>query len=262
MSKRVSRLFMIAAVCFLFGEYAFSQTQQATEQPKLATRLMHVNHVSAEAVAQALMPFTKYNLAAVAANEKLGTITISGSPETVAAMESMIRELDVPPPEPPPLRSVEITADLILALNDKLREEPAPARLESVLKQLRANFSYKSYQLIDSIVLRNKEGRTGATNGSASYPGTDKEARYRLVFRCFTTGDKTNKTVRLDNLSLSLDIPSGLEEAATKTGQSGYRTVAFDTNLELREGQQVVVGKTGVGNGSAMIAVISVKIIE
>jgi hypothetical protein len=87
------------------------------------------------------------------------------------------------------------------------------------------------------------------------------EFKRSIAFDSRLTGDAKNRAVRFDRLSLALDVPVKPDENA-KAGPGPYRSVTFDTELEVREGQLVVVGKSGAGNGTAIIAVMSVQIIE
>jgi len=145
-------------------------------------------------------------------------------------------------------------ADLILASEEKQVEPPIPARLEPSLKQ--PNFSYKTYQLLDTVMLGGLLGGEASSNGSAIYPGTDKEARTYVSYKSAVRG----QSIYLDELRIGLEVPVVREEPGGKNSQTSYRQVGFNTNVEMSEGQQMVVGKAGLGSGWALIAVISVKI--
>jgi len=265
MSNRGVRIATMAAMLLWCAAFGLAYSQQAQNPaplpaPKPVTRIVHVNHVLPRYIAEALSPFTKYELATVVANDMLHTITLSGAPETVSAIEAAIRDLDVAPPAPPPARNIVLTADLILASEEKQAETPIPARLEPSLKQLRANFSYKTYHLLDTMMLGGVEGREASSNGSAILPGTDKEMRIAVSYDNVVRGDQESKSVYLRQLKIGLEVPVVREEPGGKGPQTVYRSVGFNTNLEVSEGQQMVVGKAGLGSGWALIAVISVKI--
>ncbi len=258
----------IAVLLIIWEASSSAQTKQPSESgdaQKPVYRVVHLNYARWDAIAQALTPFTKYGLAEVSGSDELRAVTISGNEETVNAMESMIGELDVPPPEPPALAVIEITVDFISAQSDERqktgeREEPFPARLVPVVKELGYNFHYRNFQLMDSIVLLNTEQQGGSSNGSFGFAGVPVD--YRMTFaKSSLIGDK-NKTVRFNDLKMSLKYPYRVkDDAQGGKVHTENRETSFDTNLDVRPGQQMVFGKSGAMD-MAIIAVISVRIIS
>jgi type II secretory pathway component GspD/PulD (secretin) len=264
--KKVS-LSLILALSLLICEASYSQTKQPAESvaaPRPVFRVVHLYNVNAEAVAQALIPFTKYNLAIVSPSAELRAITLSGSEETVNAMESMIGELDVPPPEPMAPAIFEITVDFIYLTSGASQKpedqrEPIPDRLNAVVRELSYNFHYRNYQLMDSIVLVNTEQQGGSSSGSTGFSGVPVE--YRMTFAKSSLIEDKYKTVRLSDLKMSLKYQYYVkDDAQGGKGHAENRETSFNTNLDVRPGQQMVFGKSGF-MGNAIIAVISVKII-
>jgi type II secretory pathway component GspD/PulD (secretin) len=267
MKKYLLRLVMALSL-LIWSASSFSQTKQKSDlvvAPQPVFRVVHLYNVSPEAVAQALIPFTKYNLAIVSPSAELRSITISGSEETVNAMESMISELDVPPPEPTEPAIFEITIDFLYLTSDASQKpddqlETFPNRLYAVVKELSYNFHYRNYQLMDSIVLLNTEQQGGSSSGSTGISGVPVE--YRIAFaKSSLIGDK-NKTVRLSDLKMSLKYQFyAKDDAQSGKGHTENRESNFTTNLDVRPGQQMVFGKSGF-MGNAIVAVISVKIVR
>jgi hypothetical protein len=257
----------IIVLILVWTASSFPQVKQHpndTSARKQTIRLVHLQYVNPETVAQALTPFTKYDLATVIPNFLLKTITISGSAETVAAIEAMIHELDVAPPAPRALPIFEITVDFIWATSGYVSQKqlPVPARLDQVVKELRTNFQYQNYQLMDSIVLTNTEQQGGFSNGSTGYVNSDVPVEYRLTFEKSSMIGDSNKTVRLHDLKISFKYGYEVtDDPESGKGHTEYAETGFGgTNLDVRPGQQLVFGKSGV-MGRAIIAVISVKVI-
>jgi len=132
--------------------------------------------------------------------------------------------------------------------------DDVPQDLASTVTQLHSVFAYKSYRLSESFVLR---GRSGSASTEGVLPGVG--LRYRFgYFRLRLSGDAP-RTVQLDSLSLELSKPSG-----TKDGKQQYETVAkINTDLDMRDGQKTVVGKSSINaNGDALILVIVPRLVE
>jgi hypothetical protein len=233
---------------------------QELKQGDTVTKVIKIQYVNPDDLAQALQPFrTMTARDAVIANRGLKTVTLSGNADVVAAMEQIVRQLDVAPKAP---RDIETTAYLLVASDAAGPDRSMPAQLEPVLKQLRSTFSYKSYQLLDTIVLRSSEKDSVSTTGVVSLPGEPtKGVMYNFGYS--TAGpEEAGDTVRFDKLSLNLNFPVETIGSDGKPRSYDERR-GFSTSLDLRIGQMAVVGKMNfeVGNNS-LITVITAKIVN
>jgi hypothetical protein len=156
--------------------------------------------------------------------------------------------------QPAPVTNVEFTVYLISGSGQGTTDE-VPKDLESTVKQLHGVFAYKSYKLSESFILR---GGTGMASTEGVLPGVG--LRYRFgYFRLRLSGDPP-RAVQLEALYLELTKPNG----QFKDGKQQYETVAkINTNLDMRDGQKIVVGKSSINTGGdALILVIVPKVIE
>jgi hypothetical protein len=173
------------------------------------------------------------------------TLTLSGTPEIVAAMEAVVRKLDV---APPPEKSVEITAYLLMTSDGNPLPQSLPAQLEPVMKQLRTTFSYKYYELLDTIVLRNRIGPSGESSEEISVTGSPGLKKVPCALRYNNSQlihDDKGDVLKLSGLRLTLG------------------TGGFSTFLDLRVGQMVVVGKASFdASNNALIAILSAKVVD
>jgi hypothetical protein len=179
----------------------------------------------------------------VRADPTLRVIAVSGDVGSVNAIEEAIKRMDVPPA---PVRNVELTLYLLYASAQEVPGASVPADLESTVRALRGEFPYKSYRLLDSNILRARDGERVQASG------TLPAGRGTYDFQYFkgTISGQTPRILRIDNLSLTVTLDGRAQ---------------ITTNLDAREGQKTVVGKTNVGGSAedaAVFLVISPKIIE
>jgi len=154
----------------------------------------------------------------------------------------------------PASTNVEFTVYLISGSAQGTADE-VPKDLESTVRQLHSVFAYKSYKLSESFILRGGAGMA-STEGVIPVVGL----RYRFgYFRFRLLGDPP-RAVQLEALYLELTRPT----VGLKDGKQIYETVAkINTNLDMRDGQKIVVGKSSLNiGGDALILVIVPRVIE
>jgi hypothetical protein len=201
----------------------------------------------------------------------------SDSEDTMKAIEEAIKRYDVPRGASSGSRNIEMTIYLLMAGKDVKAGDAVPADLDPVVRQLRSVFGYKDFELLDTAVLRNREGQRGAASGvltvdvpnlDAAFPPTSSyDVGYANA--TVTAGEKGN-VIRLDDFRLDAKIPYAVA-APAKKGEGGtpYITnyqlinVGFRTNLDVHDGQKVVVGKSKVDTlGRALIVVLTAKAVD
>jgi len=187
-------------------------------------------------------------------DSSLRVMVLSGRPEAVADAEEAIKKLDVAPkPEP----NAELTVYLLSGSSQESVEgsEP-PADLASTVKQLRGLFTYKSYRMVESFVLRGRNGSHADTSGilpGSGYP-------YFFRYNSATVNAGSPASVHIDGMSFSVQIPSGRRD---KNGEPGISNIGVNTDLDAQVGQKIVVGKSSINDrNDAMIVVVSAKVIE
>jgi len=160
--------------------------------------------------------------------------------------------------QPPANTNVELTVYLISGSTQGTADE-VPPDLEPTMKQLHSVFAYKSYKLSESFMLRGRLRAGASAQGMIpGNAGLRYEFRYAFV-------------------EASTDVPpvfriSGLKIILTKSGS--YRRdndgksipdvlASISTDLDIREGQKTVVGKSSVtATGDALILVIVPKLVQ
>ncbi|HEX3681233.1 MAG TPA: secretin N-terminal domain-containing protein [Bryobacteraceae bacterium] len=211
------------------------------------TKVIHVRYARAEALKEVL----NNGGASVLANNGLKAVVIRGSPSFVAATEQAVKELDVPLPYEL-ARDVELTVYVLGASPQAAPEDRSIADIEPVIRQLKAVFPYGGYQLLDSMMIRSREGRRSLSDGVLKSFSRGQLHPNPYHIRC-NLGDRndggSDRTIRLDSFSFSTQVPDA--------------DVSVDANFDIQNGQKVVVGSTNIdGGNSALFVVVSAKFVQ
>ncbi len=231
---------------------AWAQEKKADEPVRFTQKIIEVHHVNVNALAE----LVRIPGVSVKADGNMRVLVVAGPPDAVSAIEEMAKKLDVAPPPPPPHPNIEITAYLVSGTTQDRIGDAVPQELGSTAKQLHAVFPYKSYRLLESFVLRGRDGLQGSTSGVL--PGTNSSYDFR--YNAATVSDGTPRVVHIDRLQLRVNTPTG---ARDKDGRLDYRNVGLDTNIDAGEGQKIVVGKSNInGSDEALILIVTAKVVE
>jgi hypothetical protein len=225
------------------------------------TRLYHVKNVDPFVLGEALSPFVRNSGVIVVPSRELKTLTISGNPAVLDAIESMIRELDVAPPQ---TETIEFTAYLLAASAAGSGDQKLPGALAPVMKQLYATFQYRSYRLLDTVLIRNLAGRSGSSTGVVEMPElAGQNGNYSLRYASADiTRDSKGTVIHIRDLQMMLHAPK-LTKAADGSSLTTFQDAGFSTSIDAKEGQMVVVGKTSYETGDkALIAILTAKVID
>jgi hypothetical protein len=164
----------------------------------------------------------------------LRALSVSASPAVVAAIEETLKRLDVPPP---PMKNVEITAYVLecVASGDA---GTVPQDLQDAVVQLERTFHYSGCAL----------ARTVYTRASASgHIHSFKEAAPGLF--------SLRALIEVDEPSVVRFRSLGLENGAPNQGGS------FSGDVEVRDGQKVVLGRFGTASGKDQIVVLTAHVL-
>jgi hypothetical protein len=176
---------------------------------------------------------------------------VSAPPAVMAAIEETIKRLDVPKPSP---RNIELTGDILEALPTPAEPTSLPSELQGVVAQLKRTFGFAAYRLADTLFVRAREEQGLETNGTSAndFVGLGR-LNYSLSVRtAFVTAAEGGAVVHLDGMSFAASNP-----------KLGRGRVGVSGDIDIRVGQRVVVGNTGLGtSGNAIILVLSAKVVD
>lgn len=229
--------------------------QQDAPQPDSVVKVFQIKYADVNQLARI---FTAFGVP-VQANEANKAIAVRGPKEIVAAIEESIKRFDVPPP---PVKNLEFTVYLL-----ESSAQPGgklPQTLDPVIKQLKTTFpNYRGYQLLETLVTRNREGGGSDVSGTLPPVIKDVPADSTYLFRinkAVISQDDKGTTIRINGLKLALRVPV---KAGGSQTQFTFRDVGITTDIDVRAGQQVVVGKANMVNSDdALFMVLTVKIAE
>jgi len=242
-------LIIVVAVSFLGFHRAQAQNPPPAQDKSanIITRSVDVKNADVGRISEILYAIAKATGTTMAPDQANKLIVLSGNPDRIAELESLIRRMDVPSAPSQDL-SVELTAYMLIAGETTSVGQPIPAQLEPALKQLRSTFTYKSYQLLDTLWMRNRVGKKAETSGSFGLPELEGRGRPSgYSFSCtisHVTHDTKGDIIHLDSVYI----------------MSSGGTIS--TNIDIRPGQMVVVGKTSFAGNQALIAVLAAKIVD
>jgi hypothetical protein len=184
-----------------------------------------------------------------AGEPNLNAISVRGPEKTLAYVDELIKRFDVPGNAP---KNVDLTVYVVVGSADG--EENVPAALRGVIEQLRSVMTYKAYRVLDTIIARGAEGSDMRTSGSITkLADTDRtQATYEFQVRARVAGGGADEIIHLENLRFNTQV-------VTADGQPQSLNIA--TTLDVKKGQQVVVGKATVRD-RAVILVLSGKVVD
>lgn len=184
-------------------------------------------------------------------------VILTGPKEAVTGFEEVVKQLDVIK------KDVETTIYMIVAAPQSASAAALPRELDPVVAQLRTVFSYKGFKLLDTFVLRSRDGQGAETSGFVPSPeANSQKITYQLRYQRIgvQSADGGSHLIRFDSLRFSLRVPV----PTTKDGNFSFVDASINTDVDVPEGKKVVVGKTSAVEGpdSALFLVISAKVVD
>jgi hypothetical protein len=176
-----------------------------------------------------------------------------------AAALAAAQDKQAQPPTPP---NVELTVYLLSGATVATGTDDVPQDLASTVRQLHGVFTYKSYKLAESFVLRGRSSSPRELGVGAQTQGIlpGSGLHYLFEYRKVDVSAEKPRMVHIDGLQINLSTPP----IYNKEGKQRSDIVAsISTGLDLADGQKTVVGKSSINNaGDALILVIVPKVIE
>jgi len=235
-------LFVFMAAAALVAQDVVPPPAETKPRPAVEQRIFQLKYADARDVAAVLGVFGY----AINANRDLHVIAVSAPANAMTALEDAIRRLDVPAASP---KDIELTVYMVVASEQSASGETLPSDLQPVTAEVRKIFPYKSFRLLDSILLRTQAGNRAVANGVIRQPNEGKTPYSFTVQPNAVTEDPKGRLIRLDNLRLNLHVPGGDDAGIL-------------TEITVREGQRVVVGKSNMGPDQALILVVTAKVTD
>lgn len=239
--KKHAVILAFCAAC-LFTQPARAQSNDYIK------RIFALKYADPRQVSQVISIFAKSGMP----NYELRSLAVEATASSMQAIEDAIKKLDVAPDQ----RNVELTVYYLTAGNrEATAGNPVPAELSSVTAQLQKAFAYKQYRLLESIVIRTRSMQPSeASSALAGRP----PAIAQLKIRAGAIG--ADGVIHIDQLNAGIRFPIVSNDGK---GSVSYNEVGVNTAVDVREGQKVVVGKSGMqGPDEALFLVLTAKVLQ
>jgi hypothetical protein len=239
----------------LLAPFAVAQEQKkADEKPPapLVQRLFVLKYADPNQIGDLLKVFTGN----VTPNPSMHALAVSATPAAMTAIEDAIKRLDVPSAAP---QNVELTVYMVVGGSESANQGAIPKELDGVVAQLKNAFSYKTYRLLDVLTMRTRTGQSVSTNssggsvqvGSLSHP-------FLTQFQIRSVSVGPEGAIRIDGLRANNQMP------VSDGNGSGfmYRDLGINADLDIKEGQKVVVGKISMNPNEALFLVLTARVAQ
>jgi hypothetical protein len=191
-------------------------------------------------------------------NASMHVLAVSATPGAMTAIEDAIKRLDVPSAAP---QNVDLTAYMLVGGSESASQGALPKDLDSVVAQLKNAFAYKSYRLLDVLTIRTRTGQqinTNSSGGAVQIGNTSQPIITRFIIKSVGVGPEG--AIRIDGLQVDNRVP-----VATGPGPSpgfSYQDQGMNADLDIKEGQKVVVGKISMNPNEAMFLVLTARVAQ
>ncbi len=241
--------------------------QKQVEQSARVSHIFEIKNADVNQLAKVLRIFTPN----ISPNSQLGAIGVQAPEKSMPAIEDAINRFDVPPAPPPPAKNIQLIAYLVEA-SEEAREggKDASEVLGPVVNELQKVFGYRDFRLLDTLMLRCRDGNGARVNGYLPSSDEGNPIDYSFIIGAAqVTSDTAPHTVRIDGLQLSasasvqLGPPTGTDITAFAVGQTQRRSFGLFSDIDVKEGQKVVVGKADFDSSpNAIFAVVTVRVVD
>lgn len=207
----------------------------------------------------------------IQANRTLGAVVVKGRAPAVADVERTIQELESIA-NAGGGKNIEVVFYLLTgAMQSSSANSEGIEILAPVVKQLRAIFPFKNYQLLSTILMRSGQNSPSSSSGILNSPGEGREggppSSYTISYDSATVSSDNPPMIHLRNLGFRGKVSyvtaafANAEGKATTT-QYSQMDIHIQTNVDLHEDQKVVVGTSNIEpQGTTLFLVVSAKLV-
>jgi hypothetical protein len=243
----------------LLAVAAMAQQETKAEKPpkQVVQKLFVLKYADPGQLRELLRVFD----ATVSQSGELHALTVSAPPDAMRAIEEAIQKLDVPSATP---KDVEMTVFLLVATDSAAGPAGAaiPKDIDSVVTQLKNTFPFKSYGLLDVIDFRTRTGQmVRATSSGGSLPMGNKPVSVITQISINSIAQQSDgSTLRVERLNAQIRVPSVTETAGSDVKYQ-YIDLQMQTDLDIKDGQKVVVGRLSLTHDQALFLVMMGKVL-
>jgi hypothetical protein len=259
---------MKRVIALLFVLALAAGAQENTEKVWLQ-KVFDVKYADPQGLAKLVAGVMQSNTTRIRENVELRAISVGTYlPADMRAAEELIKRFDVPRAAPAVGSSdIELTFYILTAAHQGAAGEALPADLDSVARQLKNAFGYTDIRLLESGLLRAAEKRFALINGritspNSKFPGVSGGYTFSVKAIGVGPGQK-GRVLHLDELHFVMNVPERMLKDKDGQPYVGHAHIELRSDLDIREGQKIVVGKTKAeGMDGAVFLVLTARVVD
>jgi hypothetical protein len=255
MKQALVVLMAVFAGAGLWAQEQKTDKPEAVEAARAQQSVIRIYQVNPDSIDRISKTLSSLFLGSAQVNSQANVLIVRTTADLAPAIDTIVEKLKTAPPP----KNIEMTFYILQGSRDPAVDgTPLPQELEPVVKQLKATFAYQGFRLLDTALMRGRSGQRADLQGVASIE-KDSSSLYSIRATWATSSEAKPQIIRIDDLRLNIRVP--VHSRPNSTGE--YWDTGFTANLDFKEGQKVVVGKSGIEGGqSALIVVATGKVID
>lgn len=246
----MKRIFLLSSILMILAGAGFAQGErerirrifEPKEMPQYAFKNL------AHLLSQVGHPDTQ-----VVSDDVLRVIVVEGPVSKVDLLEQLTKRFNVAPPGANREGDFELTVQIIQASpGEQGNGDKMTADLQAVVKQVSGILNYKSFRLLDTVIIH---GRSGAYSNFGGI----------LPVGAASNPTPINFAITVENPSITGGKPLAVAVRQFKFAGSipTVGQVQIQTGVEAPEGKKIVLGKVTMDTqGNSLLLVLSAKVME
>jgi hypothetical protein len=210
------------------------------------TKLVRLKYADPQALRQVISQFGVN----VVPESGMKVMTLEGFPHNISAAEAAIAQLDVAP------KNIELVVHFVVGSDQAaITGSPVPPDIRDVISQLKNTFTFKEYRMLDVLTIRTRAGSRADTTGILDARQNPPRLTTFSIFNATVSED--GGTIRIDRMHAGVRIP-----VAPVQGKANYTDTGIDQDIDVKEGQKVVVGRSSLeGPEKALFLILTAKVL-
>jgi len=244
---------LLMGVILLTAPLMAQDDKPATPPPPRVQKLFILKYADPQSLFEILRIFDS----SMIPNVQMHALAVTATPQGMQSIEQAIAQLDTPAYA---TKNIDLTMQLVVGSDaDGSSGAPLPKDLEPVVTQLRSAFPFKNYRLLDVLTIRARERQRASTDssgGAMQFGNVSKPVSSSFGINSSSIGPD-GTTVRLDGLRAQSRIP-----IETAPGQFNGQDLNLSTDVDIKDGQKVVIGRHGINREQALFLVLSARVVQ
>jgi len=212
------------------------------------SRIFEIKHRDPASLVFVLRPLASgWKGATMSASPEYRTLSVRDFPENIATIDEAIKRLDVPEA---PRSDIELHLHVLVASPTGTTTD-LPAEIRNAVAQLQSTLNYKGFSMLTPIVQRTREGDWNTEgHGEGGNPQSAIHFGYGYNIRSVSRSTDAEGAPHVQLNGFQFGMQGSMGEARVQS------------NLSLKDGEQVVVGTASLNNGQALVLILSARVVK